>query len=205
MKSWSQVLFKMSNLIAISDIDAFKEMLLFEQRARYSNRSWFPYMSSREVIEKRVVELEPPEYTQPLVMSEQEVVNGFRLYDETLPLMRHSVYCTLPPLYVDGPDMSFETFKDRLDEITCTEWHKRDEHGEYFEGYWRYPAGSLEKTHAFQLTYDRNRRLLYKLPYSKEFILKTVEFGCDNGWESVRYSNHICEWVRRKQEQLTPK
>jgi hypothetical protein len=48
------------------------------------------------------------------------------------------------------------------------------------------------------LVCEDNFKGLCELPYPRELIKRTIDLGCGNRNESVRYSNFICEWVKRK-------
>ena len=93
---------------------------------------------------------------------------------------------------------TFEEFYKIYSETACAIWYKIDRHGETFGGFWKYPEGSKERENAFELSREDNGKGLYELPYPKEVILETIIMGCGNSRECVRYSNFICEWVKRK-------
>jgi hypothetical protein len=177
----------------------------------------------KERIHERIRELEPEHYKTPLQLSKQEVVNGYHLYDiSNENLMEVEEYQELVSLLEEDEPremssfqdfllegdkhpryMSFDDFFELYSKHACSDWAKMDELGECFKGFWEYPEGSLERKHAFDLTYDMNARLLYKLPFPKRFLLKTIEIGCDNRQECVRYSNFIGVWVQRKRAQCS--
>uniref|UniRef100_A0A6C0AEC5 Uncharacterized protein n=1 Tax=viral metagenome TaxID=1070528 RepID=A0A6C0AEC5_9ZZZZ len=80
--------------------------------------------------------------------------------------------------------MTKKEFMEKYDEEACSDWSKQDECGE---------CGN-----ASIFSREANGAALYKLPYSHALIFRTIEMGCCNRMESVKYSNTICEYVKRK-------
>lgn len=103
--------------------------------------------------------------------------------------------------YTDN-DISDEEFMEWIEAECCSDWAKQDQHGECYGGYWEYPEGSYEKEHAWELSKKKNFECLCDLPYPREAIKYTIELGCENRQESVRYSNFLCEWTKRKMEYM---
>lgn len=162
-----------------------------------------PLSSDAISIVKHIESLDPPDFKKLLLMDENEEVNGYKLYScgDGEPIMFYSDFMKFCQVMDDkDANMSLETFKDKLD--CCSDWHKMDEHGNSFGGFWDYPEESLEREHAYDLTFDKNIRLLYKLPFSKSFLIKTVDYGCSRRLECVRYSNFLGVWVQRKRAQM---
>jgi hypothetical protein len=124
------------------------------------------------------------------------IVNGYRLYHGDPPVYGME-FKLARALFDDSTPMSYEEFYETFSENACSDWGKMDAHGECFGGFWDYPDNSIEKEHAYSLTFDANCRKLYQLPFSKRFILWTVEFACPRRLESVRYSNHMGVWFSR--------
>lgn len=151
---------------------------------------------------QRLEELAPEYYRVIIEMDEAEELNGYQLYT-----CSHHIYSfdnflsdIVPAFesYKKVPEMTKEEFIAKFEDMACTDWSKMDEHGECYGGFWKYPEGSYERTNAYTLSRETNREKLWELPYPKSFVLKTIEFGCSNRQESVRFSNFICEWARRK-------
>ena len=138
--------------------------------------------------------------TSKITMTDEEVVNGYKLYDTsklTGLWFRYDYFLELEKLFNKENTMNEEEFYEKYDDIACSDWSKQDEHGECFGGFWKYPEGSYEKKNAYTLSRDANGKALYKLPYSHALIFETIEYGCGNRQESVRYSNFMCEYVKR--------
>lgn len=85
-----------------------------------------------------------------------------------------------------------------LETNCCTDWNRINEHGDPFRGYYEYPDNSDEYINAYDLTREKNFNCLLELPYPYEIIKYTINWGCNNRNESVRYSNFVCEWIKRK-------
>jgi hypothetical protein len=143
-------------------------------------------------------------FSLELCMNDSEIVNGYALYNvKGEQIMNRCLYEECIKLWKSNKIYTQEEFMDLYDETACTDWAKQDEHGESYCGYWKYPDGSPEKLDAWNLTRTANGTALWNLPYPKEVIFKTIELGCSNRRESVRYSNFLCEWLKRKLEQMS--
>lgn len=101
--------------------------------------------------------------------------------------------------------MTFEEFEKEFTDIACTEWSKQNEHGISYTDFWKAEEGSYEKENAWTLTFNKNCKCLFELPYPKKLILNSVKHGCSNRLECVRYSNFFCEWIKRKIEIMNEK
>lgn len=138
----------------------------------------------------------------PINFSGVEQVNGYYLHpleeESGRSLYWYGDFQKLEELYNTANTMTKEEFMEKYNEETCSDWCKHDEYGEYYGGYWMYPKGSYERENAWTLSKIRNGEALYNLPYSHDLIFKTIEMGCANRRESVRYTNTICEYVKRK-------
>lgn len=133
-----------------------------------------------------------------VVMYYEEEVNGYHLWTikDNGNIMSYEDFLTLrkkSDIYI--PD---EEFLQWLDDNCCSDWAKQDRDGECYGGFWQYPEGSYEKENAYTLSREDNFKGLCELPYPRELIKETIKMGCSNRQESVRYSNFICEWIKRK-------
>jgi len=144
------------------------------------------------------------DYEQELHMSENETVNGYKLYNTQngKSILRRQDYEKCVEMWKNNKQYTHEEFMQLYDEGACSDWAKIDAHGESYGGYWKYPDGSPGKQNAWHLTRKENGEALWNLPYPKEVIFETIEIGCGNRMESVRYTNFLCEWIKRKMEQL---
>jgi hypothetical protein len=163
-------------------------------------------------------------FKSPLLMSEEEDVNGYYLYEiiEGNNIMNYDTFTDYLKLWnkinlnvldslKDLPipsdilsiiaklsDMSDNEFTERFEKIACSDWSNQDKYGESYGGFWKYSEDSYEFKNAYTLSREDNLKSLLKLPYPREFILETINIGCNNRLESVRYSNFLCEWMKRK-------
>ena len=131
-----------------------------------------------------------------ILMQESEVVNGYALYDIDIEIMDYEQFLDMYNRRTIG--VTDEQFMEWLDDNCCSDWAKQDKNGECYGGYWKFPDGSYEKENAYDLSRHHNLSALCTLPYPRELIKDTVKIGCGNRMESVRYSNCLCEWVKRK-------
>ena len=135
-----------------------------------------------------------------IIMSENEEVNGYKLFETSTNIMDYETFKMLMSLKdIVVPD---KEFMEWLNDNCCSDWYKQDRHGECFGGFWKYPEGSEERENASTLSGEDNFKGLCELPFSREIIKKTIQYGCSNRFESVRYSNFMCEWITRKEKLL---
>jgi len=153
--------------------------------------------------EKEVDNTDDPYNTGLVKMKKDEYVNGFQLLPvvSDTPLMFQALFREFLQLWNDQDQdqfHDFKTFEAHCEDQMCSDWCKQDEHGNCFGGYWKFPDGSYEKAQAFSMCQRKSILELFKLPYPAKVIFKTIEIGCNNRQESVRYTNLLCEWVLRK-------
>jgi hypothetical protein len=131
-----------------------------------------------------------------------EVVNGFELYpvNKGVNIFQWELYKELSDLAdQEQPDARSESaFADAMRSECCTDWHKQDIHGECYGGPWNAPEGSPERENAWELCMEQATAAMFRLPFSKDVLLRTIKIGCNNRLESVRYSNFLCVWIERK-------
>ena len=139
-------------------------------------------------------------YDNKIIMSENEKVNGYKLYNLNDELFDYETFKKFSILFVDNNTIPHDEFIEWLDDNCCSDWNKQDRYGECFGGFWKYPEYSYEKENAYELSRKDNFEALCELPYPREAIKLTIDIGCGNRMESVRYSNFICEWVKRKMD-----
>jgi hypothetical protein len=162
------------------------------------------------------------EFNEPIIMKEDDCVNCYNLYNiyenianydkflnyvkiwnkVNLPISDKLNFLQMPKdlinIIVLYCDMNDNEFINKFDDVSCSDWSKMDRNGNSFGGFWKCD----EYQNAYDLSYNDNRNALLELPYPREFILETVEIGCNNRMESVRYTNTLCEWTKRKIKQV---
>ena len=136
-------------------------------------------------------------YETKLIMKYAEEINGYKLYDTDSYIMDFELFEKLRQLLKSNEPMLKEEFETKFENIACSDWCKMDRYGECYGGFWKYPEDTEERKDAYNLSRKDNYNGLWLLPYPKKMILKTIEIGCKNRMESVRYSNFLCEWVTR--------
>ena len=131
-----------------------------------------------------------------IMMTEYEEVNGYKLYEIDQNIMSYEDFIKYrKTLNTHTPD---KEFLEWLNDNCCGDWYKQDRHGKCLGGFWQYPEGSYARENAYALSGEDNFKGLCELPYPRELIKETIRIGCSNRMESVRYSNFICEWIKRK-------
>ena len=132
-------------------------------------------------------------------ITDSETVRGYRLYTMPDNMIDGDYFEYMLGLYNDY-SMTDEQFYIWYDENVCTGWKTMDRHGndqsysdvnfeDNFKAFKELPFSFKELPFSFK-----------KLPFSFKEICKTIDIGCSNCMESVRYTNSICEWMKRKQE-----
>jgi len=187
------------------EFKCFQGRVMMQNSALYSCGIYGPpkpMYKQMEEVDKLIQKVSNSNYYLPekaVVINNKEKVNGYLLYG-TNSLMEEDAYKFLCKIWNDENNNleDKDKFMEKYDKNACTEWGKMDETGGSFGGFWDYPEGTYERENASQLTKEKNGEALYKLPYPKKFILHTVDIGCSNRTESVRYSNFLCEWMKRK-------
>lgn len=165
----------------------------------YGQKQFSPYSSLLDHLANRI-EIVEHNFTINPELSDQEIVNGYKLYNSKTNIMCFSDFIKFKKLFEDNSsrDLSFEEFYKQFCEIACTEWAKMNANGdEWYGGFWK-SENPEENKNAWNLTHKQNAQSLFDLPYSRTFLLETINFGCGNLRESVRYSNFLCVWVERK-------
>jgi hypothetical protein len=136
-------------------------------------------------------------YHKDFVKFDEEEINGYKMYKIEKNLMDRLLFKSLSALY-DDDTMTDEEFGIWFFSNICSEWGKQQPNGEFFGGF--YDDETCEN--AWDLTRQQNLDELIKLPYSRKLICKTIKIGCNNRMESVRYTNFMCEWIKRKKKSM---
>lgn len=142
-----------------------------------------------------------PKYKEIIIFKNTECANGFQLYNVTENLFLLADFIELKKMFENNKPMTYVEFRAEFGENACTEWHKMDEHGNSFGGFWLSDE-PVERDDAFNLQFEENCKMLYELPYSNKLKLWTINYGCRNRLESVRYSNFLCCWLQWKIYQM---
>ena len=143
-------------------------------------------------------------FENKLFMSENEIINGYRLYniENGNTLMTRLKYDIFNKLWNKNRKYTQYEFLDIFYSIASREWGKITIEGEYYEGFYDYPEESYEKLNAYELTFEKNALALWDLPYPHEVILETIIYTNSQFNRCVRKSNFLCEWIKRKRNQL---
>jgi hypothetical protein len=141
-------------------------------------------------------------FYKELKLSKNDTINGYQLYDIDKTIMTEGMFLENLELWNSKEQPDHNEFIKEYDETACADWSKIDEYGESFKGAWEEPEGSDERENAWNITRKQNGETLWKLPYPKKFILETIQMGCNNRRECVRYSNFICHWMKCKLQQM---
>ena len=145
-------------------------------------------------IKDRVI---PEKFYKKLIFNKIDEINGYKLYDCEENIMDWFSFIDLTKSYRDSKIYSREEFFEKCSDECCTDWAKMDRHGECYGGFWL-----TDKENAWDLSRQDNFQGLYELPFPHELIFRTIDIGCSNRMESVRYSNFLCWWVECKMKQI---
>ena len=139
----------------------------------------------------------PEKFYTPLIMTKLEEINEFKLYDCEKNIMDWFTFIELSKLYKNSKVYCREDFFEKCSNTCCSDWAKQDRNGECFGGFW-----ITDKENAWELTRQDNFEGLYMLPFPHDLIFRTIDIGCGNRMESVRYSNFLCYWIEQKMKQI---
>jgi hypothetical protein len=131
------------------------------------------------------------------VMSKEEVVNGYHLYDipKDAPLFQFGTFKIMLDNQDGTPFMSDDELREWLEKHCCYDWNKIDFDGvAYAGGFWRSDPPDPD---AFHKTRKMNIDALMALPFSRSIIMDSVDYGCKLRQECVRFSNFIGVWFER--------
>lgn len=173
-----------ADFYSIEEISEFENQIVKLQE-EYSNMfsSSFSYVKHQRYknillqIKDIMLAKTPHWYKIPVTLNNEEFVNGYQLYN-------------LKEEY-DKPLLSYSDFKELEKIYNTPNTMTKEEFLEY----------SKEN---YELKNDGEA--LYNLPYSHALIFKTIEYrifktieiGSNNGIDLVRFSNSLCEYVKRK-------
>jgi hypothetical protein len=120
------------------DIDHY-EWMIRGLRPPYQRIPW----GARDVVLNELDAQQDPYFLEPMITTEDETVNGYKLYDSDEPIMwYHEYQAFLELLEGDVNDMTLEEFMVAYNETACTDWCKQDEHGDCLVG-----IGITQKVH----------------------------------------------------------
>jgi hypothetical protein len=176
------------------------------------------FQVAREYIDERLTFLQNQYYSEavsPVKLDfdkdQEEVVNGFKLFSvkDNINMFTYSYFkelldlmLTLDTIGSGDVEIDYEGWRSEMSNKCCSDWNKQDEHGNCYGGYWSAPEASEYKRDAWSLCFERSCKFMWNLPFSHAILLKTIDMGCGNRKESVRYSNFICVWIQRKIEAM---
>lgn len=145
------------------------------------------------------------DYESKLQVFDTESTNGYKLLtieNGGTCFMNRTQYENFAKWWVENPQYTQTKFLDTYDAMACREWGMIDPNGEKYAVYYRYPEGSEEAETILSLNKKANGIALWILPYPKQVILETIKYSVNDIQKSVRYSNFLCEWVKRKMKQM---
>lgn len=98
-------------------------------------------------IKKRIDKYIPEWFKKPLKITENEIVNDYKMiYTSKIreQIFNYYYFLDLEKLYNTPNTLTEKEFMEKYDDLACSVWSKMDKHGECFGGYWKYPDGSYE-------------------------------------------------------------
>lgn len=176
----------------------YEEAKVLARRALYENGFfWSPGQTIYDVeLEKILKYIDEycniPGYDDIILISSCEYVNGLQMFDCSINMIRWDEFDSHSQIWTNSKnwdDMQFER---------------------YLEEKLRYnrsftdcdPHGDLVSVQDSDNTFTRNINSLTKLPYPRDYIIKTIDMTDGYLNQSVRLVNFYCEWLRRKLAQV---
>lgn len=133
----------------------------------------------------------------PIILKKDQIINSYNLYDTVGNWFNIFELSYLFKLFNDKTVYTFIEFYNKFDENACTTWNKMNKNGEYYSSSDSDSDDKLE-SNSWENKRRINARALYELQYSHKLLLYTVNYGCNTGNESVKYSNCMCYWIEQK-------
>jgi hypothetical protein len=197
----------------LKDLKQLKDDILevSEDAMKYNGRMKYeflprPFHEDIELVSEWIRDLSPEWFRLPIQFD--PTVRGYLMppYSNELNIL-YEDFQLWSKYFLESPmeKPTFEEFRDWFTNNTCTEWAKMNRYGNFYSGPWSAEEGSYERENAWQLCIEDNCKALYELiddgmPF--KFIKETIKIGCGNRQESVPYTVMLCEWMRRKIEQM---
>lgn len=126
-------------------------------------------------------------------------INGYE-YSRNPVHMSEKEYDSIVEVWKNAKEeeMTLEEFSKLCSTEFCTEWSKFNEYGEYYTDFFKSRKDdSIEEfRNARDMTFEKNVKALYELPYPLEVIVKVVKISCGQWVECVSYTNIMCETVK---------
>lgn len=126
----------------------------------------------------------------PIIHMDQYTINGYETYDGNVTL-DYVDYSEWRKEWFGKESMTYDEFSTEFENSASSNWNKIDVFGE--ELYEIYENEQIQ-----DLNRKNNCKKLFELPYSKSFLIYTLKFAWGSLHESVRYSNHLCEIMKKK-------
>jgi len=136
----------------------------------------------------------------PVILKKEQIINRYNLYDTTGDWFNIFELNFLFKLFNDKKVYTFTEFYNEFDQSACTEWNKMNKNGEYYVSDSDFDD-NVEINYLLTSWENKRRtnaKALFALPYSHKLLLYTVNYGCNTGNESVKYSNCMCYWIEQK-------
>ena len=183
----------------INILESFVDKIRTEA-SQWANNSGIFYLNfrtrfdnAREIVYRKIMELTLPIFKENLIMTKDEIVNGYALYDCTENIMDSGTYQHLLNLLNDeSPRLNYEDFVSNTG--FCSDWNKcnlvNDDPVDFGDANW------------WDVTFEKNARAVWNLPFHTSFLKKTISIGCSNRQESPRYCNFLGVWIQRKTAQM---
>lgn len=132
------------------------------------------------------------------IFTENETINGYSIGSliNAQNRISYDLYLEFKVEW-NNDSMTYEEFKEKFKNIACSEWYRNDMSLDNPFDADNENITAEELLYVTKDNFENNCQALYKLPYSKKFILYTIKFGCNNLIESVKFSNFLCEWMKR--------
>jgi hypothetical protein len=132
-------------------------------------------------------------------ITEDEIVNDFKLYDCNYNLITYTEYLRLKDLWIKNKQISDDDLKNwimKLEWLNIS-WSFIDKNGNImYED--KKLLESLKNGDIHSTYLYKNIDSVINLPYPREVIQNAILIGGDTRYDSPRYCNFFCEWMKRK-------
>ena len=161
----------------------------------------------RVAVRKSIIEIQRSKEAEVfhlglLHIDKDEVVNGFKLYECDYNLVSYSEFLMLKNLWIENIDITDDNMRELINELEWLKisWSIINKHGDIMYQDKKLidslKGGDIKEVEKSYL-YD-NIEAVINLPYPREVILNSILIGGDSRYDSPRYCNFFCEWLKRK-------
>lgn len=141
-------------------------------------------------------------YLDLLDIDSNESVNGFNLYDCDYNLVDYTEFKSLKNMWIENVKISDDDMREWINNLSWLKisWSLINKNGVIMHHDKSLVEALKQNVQALiDLPYlNNNIEAILSLPYPREVIKNSIIIGGDTPYDSPRYCNFFCEWMKRK-------